>query len=45
MVVGSKCKPVGGQVADLSPIGEALTTGAFITGRYRLFISGVTIYA
>lgn len=45
MAVGSRCKPVGGQVADLSPIGAALTTGAFITGKYRLFISGVTISA
>ena len=38
MPVGSKCKPFGGQVADLSPIGAAPTTGGFITGGYRLFI-------
>ena len=45
MAVGSRCQPFGGQVADLSPIGAALTTGVFITGRYRLFIRGVTISA
>ena len=38
MAVGSKCKPVGGQVADLSPIDAALTTGVFIKGRYRFYI-------
>ena len=38
MAVGSKCKPFGGQVADLSPIGEALTTGVFITGEYRFLL-------
>jgi hypothetical protein len=38
MGVGSKCKPFGWQVADLSPIGAAPTTRVFITGRYRLFI-------
>ena len=38
MVVGSKCKLVGWQVADLSPISAALTTGVSITGNYRFYI-------
>ena len=38
MAVGSKCKPVDGQVGDLSTIGAALATGVLITGEYRLYI-------
>ena len=45
MAVDSKCKPFGWQVADLSPIGAAPITGAFITGGYRLFISVVGVSA
>jgi len=42
MAVGSKCKPLGWQVADLSPIGAAPTTGVLDKGKYRLFISSAT---
>ena len=38
MDVGSRCRPVGGQPARLSPIGAALTTGASVTGNYRFYI-------
>lgn len=49
---GGGCKPVRGQVGDLSTKGAAPTTGVFTTGRYRFYIAarpfmreGATIYA